>query len=208
LIVVLERGVVSLVLKPKGNVRVTGTSERASRSGRVRFGGAWPVVQLWELDAERLLTDPDVGVVPWAPLAHTALPPEELVGRCVQRIEAVPNETDRAGLLAVTEILAGFAFPGVNLLRLFEGKPMILREALMSETFRSRREEWQREAAANGFRDAVRRKLTQRFGQLPSEIDATLTAITAPDKLEQLFAVAVTCPDLAAFAAELNKPAA
>jgi hypothetical protein len=56
LLVAVERGavpeVVSLVLKPKGNVRVTGTDERFSRSRRVRFNATWPVVQLWELDAD------------------------------------------------------------------------------------------------------------------------------------------------------------
>src|SRR5262245_17297052 len=42
--------VVSLVLKPKGNLTVTGASERTSPRGRTRVGGSWPVVRLWELE--------------------------------------------------------------------------------------------------------------------------------------------------------------
>jgi hypothetical protein len=218
MLVAVERGVVpevvSLVLKPKGNVRVAGTNERLSRSGRVRFAGTWPVVQLWELDAERLLADPDVGLVPWVPLTHTTLPPEELVSRCVQRIEAVPNDTERAGLLAVTELLAGFAYPGFSFVDLFRGHPMIIREALQSETFRTFREElrkeWSAEAALEAtriaHRDNIRRTLRLRFGVSSPEALAALDAIADPARLQDLHDLAVTCPDLAAFAAGLTKP--
>jgi hypothetical protein len=126
----------------------------------------------------------------------------------VERIEAVPDETERAGLLAVTEILAGFAFPGVNLLRLFAGKPMIIREALQSETFRPLREELRQEYVNDELRGMIRRKLTERFGQLPDETDTGLNALATTQRLERLFAAAVTCPDLAAFAAELTNPSA
>src|SRR6266545_3202752 len=74
--------VVSLILKPKGNLTVTGASDRTSPHGRTKIGGSWPVVRLWELDAETLLTSPDVGLIPWVPLARTTLGPDELMTRC------------------------------------------------------------------------------------------------------------------------------
>jgi hypothetical protein len=218
MLVAVERGVVpevvSLVLKPKGNVRVMGATERTSRSGRVRFGGAWPVVQLWELDAERLLADPDVGLVPWVPLAHSTLPPAELVSRCIQRIQAVPNDTERAGLLAVTELLAGFAYPDFSFVDLFRGHPMIIREALQSETFRTFREELRKEwtqeavqeAAVEELRAVMRDVLQARFGQLPPELGAAVNTVKELPRLRSLNRLAATCPDLAAFTTELNTP--
>jgi len=68
--------VVSLVLKPKGNVAVTGSAESVSRRGGTRIGGSWPVVRMWELDAEDLFAAGDAGLIPWVPLAHTTQTPE------------------------------------------------------------------------------------------------------------------------------------
>lgn len=209
LLVAVERGVVpevvSLVLKPKGNVRVTGRDERASRSGRVRFAATWPVVQLWELDAAQLLADPDIGLVPWVPLTHTDLPPRELVARCVQRIATVPDPTERAGLLAVTEILAGFAFPGFRIVDLFEAQPMIIRDALRSEALRPVREQLEQEYGARALHDAIAGVLTDRFGPLPPDVQPAVIAVTDTARLQRLTRVAATAPDLAAFTAELTK---
>jgi len=97
--------VISLVLKPKGHQRVSGQCERTSQLGHTRLSGTWPVVELWEWEAEELFADGDIGLIPWATLARTDQPAEVLVARCVDRIREVPNETKRAALLAVTEIL-------------------------------------------------------------------------------------------------------
>src|SRR5262245_13389784 len=92
--------VVSLVLKPKGNLAVTGVAERVSARGGTRVSGSWPVVRLWELEAEALLSAGDAGLVPWVPLTRTTLSPDELMARCRDRLAAVPDPTDRAGLAA------------------------------------------------------------------------------------------------------------
>ena len=81
--------VVSLILKPKGEVAVNGRDERTSRTGQVRIVGTWPVVKLWEIDAEALFADGDDGLIPLVPLARTTLPPVEIVTRCVDRMNAV-----------------------------------------------------------------------------------------------------------------------
>ncbi|MFO0823956.1 MAG: hypothetical protein U0792_12740 [Gemmataceae bacterium] len=59
--------VVSLVLKPKGNLTVSGSAACVSRRGGTRVNGTWPVVRLWELEAEALLSAGDVGLIPWVP---------------------------------------------------------------------------------------------------------------------------------------------
>jgi len=75
----------------------------------------------WEWEAEELFADGDIGLIPWATLARTDQPVEVLVARCVDRIREVPNETKRAALLAVTEILAGLAYPTQRFPNLFRG---------------------------------------------------------------------------------------
>jgi len=57
-------------------VAVTGSAESVSRRGGTRIGGSWPVVRMWELDAEDLFAAGDAGLIPWVPLAHTTQTPE------------------------------------------------------------------------------------------------------------------------------------
>lgn len=63
-VVHLTRGitpeVACLVLKPKGNLVVTGSATRSSRRGSTTVTARWPVVNLWEVDADDLL----LGVIP------------------------------------------------------------------------------------------------------------------------------------------------
>src|SRR5262249_40198084 len=75
MVIALEHGVVpevvALILKPKGNQTVVGAAEKTSAGGRTRLSASWPVVRLWELDAERLLEAGDPGLIPWVPLARS-----------------------------------------------------------------------------------------------------------------------------------------
>src|SRR5581483_9392854 len=118
--------VVSLVLKPKGNLSVTGSAERIGARGRTRIGGTWPVVRLWELDAETLFAAGDVGLIPWVPLTRSTDSPDVLMTRCRDRLAVVPDPADRAGLIAVTYILAGLAFPDRRFLNLFGGAKVMI----------------------------------------------------------------------------------
>lgn len=67
-LICVDRGIVpevaSLILKPKGKLAVEGGTERTIGSGRTRLSGSWPVVRLWELEAEDLFALGDVGLVP------------------------------------------------------------------------------------------------------------------------------------------------
>ena len=188
--------VVSLVLKPKGNLAVRGAAERASPSGRTRVGGAWPVVRLWELDAEPLLAADDPGLIPWVPLTRTTLGPEELLTRCRDRLERVPEPHDREGLKVVTQILAGLAFPGYQILNLFGGSKMFDIGSPLLEEIKDL-------IRAQALRDAIKANLMDRFGAVPEEQLVGLADVTDVARLNRLIRLAVTCPDLDTFLAAL-----
>ncbi len=200
-VVLLERRrmpeVVSLVLKPKGNVRVSGTSERASPSGRTRLVGTWPVVQLWDIDAERLLADPDLGLVPWVPLARSDQPPDQLLARCVERIQTVPDDTRRAALLAVTEILAGLAFPDRRFPALFRGPTTVIESPVLDEAFAF--------VEARTNRKNIVFVLEDRFGQVPEAVTSGLQAVTLPAAFGELFRAALHCPSMNEFEQQLRR---
>lgn len=223
LLVTLEHGkvpeVLSLVLKPKGNVEVSGGQERVSQRGGTRLSGSWPVVRMWELDADDLLGGGDVGLVPWASLARTDKPPEQLLGECVARIKQVPNNVDRAGLMATTEILANLAFPKLLLPKIFGGPDMIIKAPILDEVRAILREQYEaegrqkglqeglqegrQEGRQEGMRDNIALILENRFGALPRPGTTELTSITDMDRLQHLLITATTCPDLDAFFAQV-----
>src|SRR5262245_24104334 len=212
--------VVSLVLKPKGNLTVAGNSERTSSRGGTRLGGSWPVVRLWELEAESLLASPDVGLIPWVPLTRTTLSPDELMLRCRDRLTQVPDAADRAGLMTVTQILAGLAFPTRQFLDLFGGAQVMIDSPVLDEVkailrkqyeaeFRKQyeaefRKQGEAEGARRAQRDAVVATLEARFGPVPPERIALLQSITDETRLQALLRLAATCPNVDAFVTGLN----
>lgn len=220
LLVTLEHGVVpevlSLVLKPKGNVEVTGTLERTSRRGGTRIRGIWPVVRMWELAAEDLLASGDVGMVPWAALAHTDKQPEQLLGECVARIDQVPDAVDRSGLLATTEILAGLAFPKMRFPNLFRGPGAMIESPILDEVREILRQKYREEGKEEGrlegrlegrrqtYHEMLLRVLEKRFQPLSSEQAAIVNSISDPVRLEDLTDVALTCANLDEFFAAVS----
>lgn len=190
--------VVSLVLKPKGKMTVTGASERVSPRGRTRIGGTWPVVRLWELDAETLLASPDAGVIPWVPLARTTLTPDELMTRCRDRLVQVPDANDRSGLVAVTQILAGLAFPDRRFLNLFGGAKVMIESPVLDEVKELIR--------VQAMHDNILANLDARFGSVPADRVAALAAVTDETRLKALHRLAATCPDIDTFVAALTAP--
>jgi predicted transposase YdaD len=211
MLIAVDRGVVpdvvSLVLKPKGNLAVTGQAERQSRHGGAVLSGAWRVVRLWELDAEDLFAAGDVGLIPWVPLTRTTQPPEQLLARCRDRLAAVPDANDRAGLMVVAQILAGLAYPDRRVLDLFGGPEVMIESPVLDEVkeiLRKRYEEqYKTEGRAEAFRQLTVEGLVERFGAVPEELQSKLTAITDLPRLKSLVRLAATCPDLAAFVAQV-----
>lgn len=227
--------VVSLVLRPKGNVAVTGRAERRSRRGGAVLSGAWSVVRLWELDAEALFAAGDVGLIPWVPLTHTAQPPDQLLARCRERLAAVADPHDRAGLLAVAQILAGLAYPDRRFLDIFGGPEVMIESPVLDEVVEILRKRFEAQYLAEGMakgvaegmikgvvkgmaegraegmaqgrvaeaQESVLTSLEARFGPLTEETRTKLNAITDLTRLKAVVRLAATCPDLAAFAAQV-----
>ncbi len=228
-IVFLERRivpeVVSLVLKSKGNASVSGRMTQSSLRGTSRIGGDWPVTRLWELTADRLLADDDVGLVPWVPLTQTDLPPNELLGRCAERIAAVPNELERSGLLAVTQILAGLAYPKLRFDTILGGAKAMIESPVLDEAMElmekivtervEKRVEARIEAQvaaqvtaqiaaqlAAHTRGAINQMLAKRFG---SAVVSSLDSIHDQKTLDALLIQAATCSSLENFNRELQQ---
>jgi hypothetical protein len=184
------------VLKPKGNLTVAGSVEERSPRGGTRLGGSWPVVRLWELEAERLLAAGDAGLVPWVPRTRSTLPPEELMARCRDRLAQVTDKGDRAGLMAVTQILAGLAFPDKRFLDLFGGAQAMIESPVLDEVKEILRKRYVQQT----LRETIRATLEARFGAVPAERVAALDAVADEAKLKELVRLAATCADLDAFA--------
>ena len=79
--------VLVLVLHPKGRLRAAADATVESPIGWSSWSLRWRVVELWTIPAGPLLAIPDVGVVPWVPLAAIDGPPEPVLRRCRERID-------------------------------------------------------------------------------------------------------------------------
>jgi hypothetical protein len=108
-----------LILRPKGQLRISGRHSVQSKLGLSRLGAEWRPVELWTLPATEFLAEGDVGVTPWVPLMDFARPPEALLERCAEKIEREAHPKDRADLLAVSQVLGGLKFPPALLMEFF-----------------------------------------------------------------------------------------
>jgi predicted transposase YdaD len=170
-------------------------------------------VRLWEQDAERLLASADVGLIPWVPLTRTNLAPDELMARCRQRLFEVPDPADRAGL-AVTQILAGLAFPDRRFLSLLGGPQVMIESPVLDEVKEILRQQYSQQYRAEGLaegraeglaegrlaalRENILAILDARFGMIPPECPAMLQTLSE-DSLKASVKLAATCTNLDEF---------
>lgn len=221
----LNRGaipeVACLVLKPKGKLAVTGTATRTSRRGTATMTARWPVVNLWEVDAEELLAQGDPGLIPWVTLAKSNRNRAEVLTECRDRLNALPDTVQRSNLLSVTAILAGLANDPEALLNLFGGPEMIespvldllIEHALKKERAKAEATlQQEREKVQSLQREREESRVTMliavleaRFGSVPPELQSELRQTRDAELLEPLVRLAATCPDLAAFSAGLPR---
>ena len=181
----------TVVLHPKGRLRVTGGHEVVSRLGWSQLTCRWKVVELWELAAEELLAPGDVGLVPWVPLTQFRGPPGPILEQCRRRIDqqALPNERDN--LLAVSQVLARLRYNDPKLLSILGGKQVMIESPLIKEIV----EETEQKAK----QEAILEVLQTRFGSVPEAMAERLCAVGGEKKLKALLKHAVRCTDLEAF---------
>jgi predicted transposase YdaD len=185
--------VLTLVLHPKGQLRITGNHEETSPLGWARLQCNWRVVELWTLPAADLLAANDLGIIPWVPLAHFDGPPELVLQQVRQRIDQQAPPDERANLLAVTQVLTRLRYNDPQLLSLLGGSQIMIESPLIQEIVARTRHE-----AILGFLEA-------RFGSVPPEVVTQLRTILDEEQLRDLNRHAALCPDLAAFQARLAR---
>ena len=117
----------------------------------------------------------------------------------------VPDPADRNGLIAVTDIFVGLAFPGRSFFELMRGSPMFDK---VIETAYNESPAFRRTVEGVYTRQSIRRSiltaLTARFGAAPAECEAGLDAVSDEARLYELVRLAATCPDVHTFMAALT----
>jgi predicted transposase YdaD len=212
MMVFLERGVLpevlTLVLHPKGKVRVTGKQRQRSHRGLTTWAMTWKVVELWTLRAADLLAANDVGLVPWAVLTRFRERPEVLLRECRRRIDEQATEREKGNLLAVCQVLTRLRYNDPALLEIFGGSRAMIESPLIKELqvrFKQEgKEEGKHEGRQEATQDAILRVLSLRFRFLPPDVDADVRAITDAQRLQEVLDHAVTAASLKAFRKHLG----
>ena len=170
LLVYLNRGVlpelVTLILRPKGNVAVHPRLELGSPLGWSRLAAEWRVVNLWELSATDFLPLTDPGLAPWLPLTRLDGPAEPLIQQCKDVIEANSDGGKRANLLAVTEILSGLVHDERMLETILRGGFGMIESPVLQR--------WSREQRADARQESILDILRAAFGEPPPDVAAAV----------------------------------
>lgn len=172
----------------------------ASAGGTSAAAVRWRTVRVWQLQAEDVFAAGDVGLLPLVPLTQSPLPPEDLLARCRAEIDRLAPPDDRDELLIVTRLIAGFRYNDRALLDILLGGRMLTE----SPEYIRIRTEGRTEGKAELLHELIRDELHARFGQLPAAVAGDVSAVTDVRRLRGLYAVAQTCPDVAAFSAALR----
>jgi hypothetical protein len=185
-----------LCLCPRGDYRVPQQAEEKSTLGWTTESLSWKVVELWTLSAEELLAAPNVGVVPFASLAHYDGPPEVLLQRCRDRIER-EGGAQVENLLAVAQVYARLHFDKPEWLGILGGRKMLIEFPIIQEI-------------GAEFARAARVKtillvLSARFGEVSSTVAAGLEQVKDEEGLTRLTGHAATCTNLQNFEDSLHK---
>jgi predicted transposase YdaD len=182
----------TVVLRPEGNKRVTGTHVLTSPEGWTQLRLKWRVVKLWTLPARQLLDANDIGMVPWVPLTKFREPPEVVLQECRRRIDEQAPANERANFLAVTQVMSRLRYNSLDLMALFGGREAMIESPLIQELL------------AEEKHGDILRVLTDRFGAVPPAITTSLRSIQDVEKLRGLMVWASRCPDMDAFHSRLS----
>lgn len=110
--------------------------------------------------------------------------------------------------MAVTQILAGLAFPDKRFLDLFGGAQAMIESPVLDEVKEILKKRYEAEGAAKAriatLRETIRANLEARFGTVPAERVVALETIADEVRLKELIRLAATCADVDAFVAGLT----
>ncbi len=216
LLVFLERGIVpeiiTLVLRPRGRKPILRDLAVRSDEGTTHIQVGWKVVELWTIPATDLLAAGDAGLIPLVPLARFDGPLEPILEECRERIDKVAPKEERENLRVVTHFFAGLKYNDPRLFQRLGGEKAmlktgspLLREIVEEETQKAAKKAM-REGERKGSREmaelAISTTLAARFGVDAVAVKGELKGI-ADNRLEDFFALAATCPDLASFREQL-----
>jgi hypothetical protein len=191
--------VITLVLHPRGDFRLSGQWQQASRHGTTQLACGWRVIEMWVLSAEQLLATDDVGVIPWVPLAQTSMPVEALLQQCHERIERQAPPEEQRNLIAVTQVMTLLRYNDLSLLAIIGGRQMMIESPLIQELVA----EEAGKRICTSLHTGIATLLQARLGPVPADVDARLRAIQDEPVLQHLIVQAGTCPDFDAFRAQL-----
>lgn len=204
LFVLLDRRVVpdviTLVLRPKGKMRLGGEQKLESRHGWTQITCRWRVVELWTVPAEVLFEANDVGLIPWVPLTQFNESPAIVVKECRERIDRLAPPELHENLLAVTQVMTNLRYNDSSLLVLLGGARTMIESPLIQEIV----EKASAKAAVEAKQEDIETGLRARFGSLPRKVTKAIRKVDDKRKLSELVALAAQCPDLKTFEAMLN----
>lgn len=181
-----------LVLRPRGQLRVSDRAQRPSPDGVTELGGRWRVVELWNVPAEPGLATADPGLMPWVPLMQSAEPPEVVLRRCREVIDQHATDAEREPLLAVTQVFTKLRYKDPGLLTILGGKKAMLESPLI------------REVVAESRHKDILKVLRYRLGPVPPGLEAEVRSILGETVLDAALDLAMASPDLERFGAELR----
>ena len=179
------------VLKPKGNLRVDSSFEMTSPGGSATFRATWAVIEAWTLSADDLLAKEDPGLVPWAMLGQTSLPPEPFLTECRRIVEEKARPDDVDALVAVSEVFGTLGYNRQLLRAIFaRGRDMIESPVL---------DEWFAIKEQRVMQKNILEVLDARFGTVPTDIQQRVRGVSDADELRRINRTAATCADFDAF---------
>ena len=187
----LELGVIPegicVVLQPKGRVRVREKMVATSTLGTSEVLATWKVVEVWNLKAEDLLAQNDLGLLPLVPLAKITGPAEPILQECRERIDLLAPQQRAEAYRVVTQLLASMVHPTALLKRIFlGGKPMIETPILF-------------ELEAEYTQRTILRFLRSRFSRIPKDVRAEMLKVYNLKSLDTLTDYGATCKTLSDF---------
>ena len=191
----LDRGevpeAVTLVLHPKGNLRVEPGFRAASPLGGAELAARWRVIELWTIPVTDFLPVTDAGLAPWLTLTHIEGPPEPVLQQLRDAIDRGSAGTERENLLVAARVLGGLVYNDALMEALFRGGNPMLEFPLLTK--------WFREREVLTRQQVVLEELAARFGPVPDDVSAAVRVIADEQTLRGLNRLACKCESLTAF---------